>query len=42
MQLQRPMDLVFNAQRALLSMSASHIEREFRGAIAELAGKVGR
>ena len=42
MKLQRSMDLVFNAQRALLSMSAPHIEREFRGAIAELAGKAGR
>ena len=42
MKLHRPLDLVFNAQRALLSMSTTDIEREFRGAIAELARKVGR
>ena len=42
MKLEQPMDLVVNAQRALLSMSARHIERELLGAIAGLAGKVGR
>ena len=41
MKLQRPMDLVFNAQRALSSMSADQIEREIRDAIAEL-GRVIR
>jgi len=42
MKLKPPMDLVVNAQRALLRMPARHIERELRGAIAELTGKVGR
>ncbi len=37
-----PMDLVVNGQRAVLSMPAQRIEREFLSAIAELAGKVGQ
>ena len=42
MKWKQPMDLVVNAHRALLRMPAEHIERELRGAIAELASKVGR
>ncbi len=42
MKWKQPMDLVVNAQRALLRMPAEQIERELRGAIAELASKVER
>jgi ribonuclease P protein component len=37
-----PLDVVVNGHRSVLQMSAERLEREFLGAMAELARKVGK